>query len=258
MTLMEQILQLHGVDVQVRALQGRLDTANHYLQTQERLLKDVKDQHDEVEMQRKHTQAQVANLEMEAAGVAAQIQKMREELNNSGNSKQYSTILTALKALELQKDNFEQLALGQMEKVEQLGARLNQFKTQLAERTSLRDKAAAEVRERTDESAARLGELKKERAAAAAHVPAEAMKLFDVVADMHDGEAVAPVTAVDPRAREYACSACNVEIPYQVYSRLLGAGTSLVQCLSCKRILYLEQTEIDAAAKKRRPAAKNA
>ncbi|MCE9619017.1 MAG: hypothetical protein K8R92_03810 [Planctomycetes bacterium] len=257
MPLMEQILALHGVDVQVRALEGRLDSANHYLKTQERLLKDVQAQHDEVELQRKHTQAQVANLEMEANSVAVQIQKMRDELNNSGNTKQYSTILTALKSLELQKDNFEQQALGQMEKVEQLAARLAQFKAQLAERTTLRDKAAAEVKERTQETSARLAELKGERASAAAHVPPEAMKIFDVVADMHDGEAVAPVLAVDVRAREYACSECNVEIPYQVYSRLLGAGTSLVQCLSCKRILYLEQPEIDAAAAKKRPAAKS-
>ena len=80
MSLMEQILALHSVDVQVRALRGRLDSAHHYLKTQETQMKDLLAQRDEVELQRKHTQAQVANLEMEANGVGVQIQKMRDEL----------------------------------------------------------------------------------------------------------------------------------------------------------------------------------
>ena len=256
MSLMEQILALHSVDVQVRALRGRLDSAHHYLKTQETQMKDLLAQRDEVELQRKHTQAQVANLEMEANGVGVQIQKMRDELNNSGNTKQYSAILSGLKSLELQKDNFEQQAISQMEKVEQLVARIAQFDIKLAERSTLRDKAAAEMNERTQETGARLGELDRERAAAASHVPATSMSIFDEVANIHDGEAVSPVMTVDARSREYACTACNVEIPYQLYSRLLGDGTSLVQCLSCKRILYLEMAEIEAAAK-RKPVAKS-
>ncbi|NBU42234.1 MAG: hypothetical protein EBS51_15835, partial [Planctomycetia bacterium] len=119
-------------------------------------------------------------------------------------------------------------------------------------RTKLRDTAQAECVQRRQDTGERLGELERERAAAASQVPADAMTLFDEVADLHEGEAMSEVEVIDARHREYACSACNTEIPLSIYARLAGDTGKVVQCVSCKRILHMSAAAAEAVADRKR------
>ena len=65
------------------------------------------------------------------------------------------------------------------------------------------------------------------------------------------GEAMSEVEVISARHREYACSACNTEIPFAVYAKLMGDGATAVQCVSCKRILHMPAEAEATAAKKR-------
>jgi predicted nucleic acid-binding Zn-ribbon protein len=228
MSLLQQLLALHRADVQVRSLRSRLSQADRYLATQQKQLDDVLAQRGDVETQRRQLQAQVANMEMEGKAIGERIERLRADLNQSGNTKQYTAILQEMKVIEVQRDELDTQALAQMERVEQLNKRLADFDTVLTERSRLCDAAKAESAERHRDTAERLSELERERAAAAAGVP-----------------------AISARHREYACSACSTEIPFGVYTRLLGEGGAVVQCTSCRRILHLPAETEATAAKKR-------
>ncbi len=57
--------------------------------------------------------------------------------------------------------------------------------------------------------------------------------------------AVPLVTAFDQeeisrRHREYACGECHMHLPFEAISTLAGAVAQVVQCPSCRRILYLK------------------
>jgi len=251
MSLLQQLLALHRADVQVRSLRSRLSQADRYLATQQKQLDDMLAQRGDVESQRRQLQAQVANMEMEGKAIGERIERLRADLNQSGNTKQYTAILQEMKVIEGQRDELDTQALAQMERVEQLNKRLADFDPIVTERTRLRDAAKAESAERHRDTAERLSELERERAAAAAGVPAAAMTLFDEVADLHEGEALSEVQVISARHREYACSACSTEIPFGVYARLLGEGGAVVQCTSCRRILHLPAEAEATAAKKR-------
>jgi hypothetical protein len=41
------------------------------------------------------------------------------------------------------------------------------------------------------------------------------------------------------RHREYACGACNIEVPFETYARLASNSNEAVQCRACTRILFL-------------------
>jgi hypothetical protein len=114
-----------------------------------------------------------------------------------------------MKVIEVQRDELDTQALAQMERVEQLNKRLADFDTVLTERSRLCDAAKAESAERHRDTAERLSELERERAAAAAGVPAEAMALFDEVADLHEGEALSEVQVISARHRECAALATS-------------------------------------------------
>ena len=64
------------------------------------------------------------------------------------------------------------------------------------------------------------------------------MQIFLRVDERHDGEAMAPVTRVNPRREEYACSGCNIRVSIEVVSALQGKG-DIQYCKVCGRILYL-------------------
>ncbi len=251
MSLLQQLLALHRVDVQVRSLRSRLAQADHYLATQQKQLDDLVAQRGDVELQKKQLQAHVANMEMESKGISDRVARLRSDLNQSANTKQYNAVLQEMKSVELQKDELDEQTLAQMERLEQIAKRVADFETVISDRQSLREKALAEREERHRDTAERLGELERERATAAGLVPADSMVRFDEVAEMHDGEAMSEVEVISARHREYSCSACNTEIPFAVYARLLGEGGGIVQCVNCHRILHLP-AEAEATATKKR------
>ena len=59
-------------------------------------------------------------------------------------------------------------------------------------------------------------------------------------ADETNGEAMAPIAEINRRHREYSCSACNIEMPFEAVLRLTSDLNTIYPCRACGRILYLE------------------
>ncbi len=66
--------------------------------------------------------------------------------------------------------------------------------------------------------------------------------MFDRILDRYPGGALAPVRSIERPGkgqREWHCGACNYRVRPQAVVEIRN-GSNLVQCDSCKRILYLE------------------
>jgi len=243
MTLLRNLLALHLVDTQVRALRGRLESAEKYLAGQQRQFDDLETQRSDLSTQLRQLHAQIGNAQNELRSFDERIAKIRGELNATTNSKQYTMLLGGLKTVENNKRDTEEQEKTLEAKVAEVKAKLDAIEKLATERGSLRDRAKAELKERHSDIADRLGELEAERARAAAAIPAPQLAIFDHVAHLHEGEAMAAIVTISARHREYACGSCNCEIPFESYSRLRGHADAIVQCMNCQRILHLEQTE---------------
>ncbi|MSR29717.1 MAG: hypothetical protein EXS03_09135 [Phycisphaerales bacterium] len=241
MTLLGDLVSLHQVDCQVRALRGRLDTAERHYATQERQRKDVAARIEEVRSQIRQHQATAANLEAEGGSVKMRIDQFRGQLNLATNPKQYAALLNELKTMQAQRDEFDGLALAQLQKSEELQGRLADLDTKVAERAAVCAAARREIETCRGEVGARLGELDRERTGASAKIPSRELDIFDRVADLYDGEAMAELVAVDAKRREYVCGACNMELPPDKYATLASNANVVVICTSCHRILYIPQ-----------------
>ncbi len=243
MTLLGDLVCLHHVDCQVRALRGRLESAERHLAVQSRHRQETLSRIDEVKSQIRQQQASGANHEAESGALRARIETLRGQLNQSTNPKQYAAILNELKLLQTQRDAVDELALGQFQKAEELAGKLAEFDTKLAERTSVCDAARKEIETCRSEVGVRLGELDRERTDASSKIPKRELDIFDRVADLYDGEAMAELVAVDARRREYVCGACNMELPPDKYATLASNQNVVVSCTSCHRILYMPQPD---------------
>jgi predicted nucleic acid-binding Zn-ribbon protein len=240
MSLMESLLNLHRVDAQVRGLRRRLESANRYYEAQTRQLEAIRLQLEELETRKKHLKASIANLETEVRGIDEQLEKFREDLNKSVTNKQYSAVLTEMNTVKAKRSELEDRELQFMEQTESLDAEIGDVQAQLDERAKVRDHAEAQLAERRDEIGERLAELEAERKEAAAAVRGPALAIFEEMAEIHDGEALAPIEEVDRRHREYACGACNMRITFEQVSNAVSGSDTIVRCTACDRILYMQ------------------
>ena len=249
MSLQESLLQLNQVDAQVRGLRSRLESAKRYLDAQSRQLQVVDDTQQELKTRLQHVKATIANHESEMATIDERIEKLRDELNSSETNKQYTAVLTELNTVKANRSEIEDATITEMESVDSIEAELAEVETQREERVKVRDHAEKQLREREAEIGTRLSELETEREHAAAAVPPEALAIFDDLCHIYDGEPMASVEEVNRRRREYACAACNILLPFELVSLLMGDIDSVVRCAACSRILYLQDELRGALAK---------
>jgi len=250
MTLMDNLLNLYRVDMQVRGLRSRLESAERYYNAQCKLFDDLTAQRDELVSRKKQLQATIANLESEAAALDQKLEKFRADLNAASTSKQYNAVLTELNTVKLERGKIEDRMIEEMERIEQIEKESASIEEQLVERKKVRDHAERELEEKRSEVGQRLAELEREREEAAAAVPQSELEVFDKLAGDYDGEAMAHIEVIDKRRREYACGACNMHMPFEQISVLKGRSDTLVRCTACHRILYMQDETRESLAKK--------
>jgi predicted nucleic acid-binding Zn-ribbon protein len=239
MALLDNLLTLHRVDSQVRALRTRVTSAETYLNAQERQLALLARQKTELETQLKQLQASVHALEVEQSTANERVERLRGDLNTSTNDRQYKAILNEMKVLEGQRDDIVKRAIEEMQRVDETKKRLETHGATIVERQKVREVAKGKYDECMKDVGERLAELEAERGRAADLVPERERKLFDRVAEETEGEAMAEITIVSLRHREFACGSCNIEVPFETYARLSSNSNEAIQCKACTRILFL-------------------
>jgi len=241
MPLIENLLALYSVDKQVRGLTSRVESAQIYLNVQERQLKEIKLERTENTQQRMQHQSHIATIETETGSLDERINTLREELNKAVNDKQYSAVLAEINTIKGQRKAFEDEELTEMGAVEILLESAKGIKTKEKERKTLLDAAATELATRKTEIAESLAELEIQREAAAVIIPEEALSTFDSIADDYEGQSMAAIDVVDLKRREYSCSSCSLRISLEALTTLLGSSENIITCGSCDRILYLKE-----------------
>lgn len=250
MGLVDSLLNLYRVDVQVRGLRSRLNSAERYLSAQSKQLNDLTQQDLELQTRRRHLQATIGNQDVEVKTIDERLEKLRNELNSAVTNKQYSALLAELNTIKTGRAAIEDRMLADMEQVEKIQEQLKALDAQIAERTKLRDVAKAQLEERRNDVGHRLSELEAERQTAAAVVPPQALSVFEDLAETYEGETMAPIEEIDRRHREYACGECNMHIPFEQISQLTSRNEELVRCPSCSRILYMQEEMRGSLVKK--------
>lgn len=180
------------------------------------------------------------NAESEVDEHQEKLKKYQKQINEVQNQREYGALLQEIDTVKREIKETEERGFAAMERRENAEKALEEARRsfeELDQRYSLElTKWEAEKPEVEREAAAleaEIAELRKE-------LPRPYTALFDRIYHRYGGNALAAVRVMDRTGRGpivYHCEACNFRVRPQVVVEIKDRG-SLVQCDSCKRILY--------------------
>jgi predicted nucleic acid-binding Zn-ribbon protein len=241
------LVKLFKADQRLREAQARLEATTKNVRVQERRVRDLNDRIAASTSRLKEQQAHSKNLDLDLKTRDAHIEKLRAQQQQAKNNKEYQAFLVEINTGKVDRNKVEEDALKVLGEIETLQKELSDLTTQLESEKSRLATMQSEITSRTAEVQSDIDRLKPEREAAAAAVPKKAQEAFDRLADRFDGEAMAPIIKTNPRAEEYACTSCNMDLVRDVYNKL-HTRDELVFCPSCRRILYIPEELTPEAA----------
>lgn len=191
-------------------------------------------------------QAATERREAESAIADAQekLQRYQQQINAVTTTREYGALLQEIDHVKSAIRTSEEQGLAALERQDEARRVAAEKRESFAE---LDQRYAVELERWEAEKPSVAAEAEQlERAAAALRekVPRPHLMLFNRLYERFSGQALAPVRELDSPGRGprvWHCGACNYRVRPQVVVEIRNSG-SLVQCDSCKRILYLEDT----------------
>lgn len=251
MSVTRQLLAVFRVDTEISGLQSRLTGAERFLTEQTRKLAEIGAQAESLNAQIRQLKASAANAEGESERIKGHIDELREKMNNSTSNKEYKALLSEVNNLKEQRSVFDEQAIEQLEKIEELNAKLAELEGAKDEREKMRGVAENDRQQRADEIADKLAELRQKRETLIADVPKNAMAVYEELLESRGEDAMAPLEIIDRKRHEYVCSSSMMSVPVEVAASLIQGKLTISPNDGC--ILYLteedEETLSDAFKK---------
>lgn len=246
MSVTRQLLAVFRVDKEISGLQSRLTSAERFLTEQTKKLAEIGAQRESLCTQIRQLQASASNAEGESERIKVHIDELREKMNNSTSNKEYKALLSEVNNLKEQRSVFDEQALEQMEKIEELNARLAELQQANDEREKMREIAEKERQGRADEIAGKLAELRAKRAELIEGVPKDAVAIYEELLETRGEDAMAPLEIIDRKRHEYVCGSSMMSVPVEVAASLIQGKLTLSPNDGC--ILYLTEEDEEALA----------
>jgi uncharacterized protein len=251
MSVTNQLLSVFRVDIEIQGLQSRLESAERFLGEQTKKLADLGTQSDSLETQVRQLKASTANAEGESERLKIHIDDLREKMNNASTNKEYKALLSEVNNLKEQRAVYDEQAIEQIEKTEELESALSELESSKSERDKVRGVAETDRQKRADDIAGKLAELRSKRETLVVDVPKHALEIYQELLENRGDDAMAPLEIVDRKRHEYVCGSSMMSVPVEVAASLIQGKLTISPNDGC--ILYLTEEaeeELSKAFKK--------
>jgi predicted nucleic acid-binding Zn-ribbon protein len=239
---LETIVELQDALSQLREAETRLNSIPDWM-------RELHDEHSstKAEIDAIQETVETAARERRAAEAAAsdaqeKLKKYQQQINRVSTQREYGALLQEIDTVKTQISGSEEQALSSLDRHEKA-------QKELEERTeSFQDldrRYAAELARWESEKpgmAKQVAELKTRIAGLRGKLSRPVVGQFDRILERHPSGALAAIRLIERPGKgqkEWACTACNYRVRPQSVVEIRN-GNSLVQCDSCKRILYVE------------------
>jgi predicted nucleic acid-binding Zn-ribbon protein len=183
--------------------------------------------------------------EATVADAQEKLKKYQQQINKVSTQREYGALLQEIDTVKTQITSSEEAAFSSLERHDKAEKDLEEQRERFRD---LEERYAAEQSRWESEKpgiARQVADLRGRIDGIKGKLPRNLLSQFERVTLRYPAGALAPVRLIDraDRAgrhqREWHCGACNYRVRPQTVVEIRD-GSSLVQCDSCKRILYLE------------------
>jgi uncharacterized protein len=155
--------------------------------------------------------------------------RLRELSMQEGEGPSDPLVARELAILREKRNQLEDQALEQMERVEQIARELTDADNAWQQRSAEWAQREPELRGELERTIAMIEQLQHERQTIASELAPEALALYDDLQRRHRGTAIAPI-------RNRGCGICRARLSAAVFDLLAGPDP-LVRCPRCGRVL---------------------
>ena len=165
----------------------------------------------------------------------------QQQISLVRTQREYSALLQEIDTVKGSIKGLEEQALAGMEGYEQAQKKLTEERAAFADLDARYQQALAQWQSERPGVEQQAETLRAEVNQLRAELPRPVLTNFERVYERRNGDAVAPLKkSTAPGGPIYHCGGCNYRVRLQVVGEIRTKG-ALVQCDSCKRILYLEE-----------------
>ena len=235
MPVMELLRQLDEVDVELDGLKEKLAEGPRRLEESLRRISELEARIGELKERENLLASAAQKLEMDVQKHEAEVEKYISHQRQAKSNEEYQVFR---ERVEQERDiisRLEEDALLKMEEQDELRSQRGTLTEELRRAQEEHRRLEAEVAREAEELEARIGRLEARRREITGQIDPDDLDVYERVRKSRSGRALAPIQGS-------ACGACFVSLPPQLINLAL-LGKSICQCISCHRILYVEDAE---------------
>lgn len=239
---LETIVELQDALNQLREAEARLNSIPDWMRELHDEHSSTKAEIDAIQETVETAARERRTAEAAASDAQEKLKKYQQQINRVSTQREYGALLQEIDTVKTQISGSEEQALSSLDRHEKA-------QKELADRTAsfqdLDQRYAAELARWESEKpgmAQQVADLKTRIAGLRGKLPRPVVSQFDRILERHPNSALAAIRLIERPGkgqREWACTACNYRVRPQSVVEIRN-GNSLVQCDSCKRILYVE------------------
>jgi hypothetical protein len=224
------LIRLQGIDLELRKINEEKSSAPKNLEDLQEQLSSKEAELDELNERVTEIQKRKVDVEDEFELENIRLGKSQKKLSSLKTNREYQALQKEINEIKKTNTDREDEILAIMEEISSLQEQIEERNKQVKQyRKQIRaeKKRVQEVEERLD---AKIIDLTEERQAVSKDISSNLLSKYNFLKDRRDCVAVAAVT-------DGVCSACNMNIPPQLFNELLR-DEKILTCPSCQRLIY--------------------
>lgn len=229
----QKLLKVQRVDQSIAKIRRDLDSIPAERTRREAALARVKAEHDGVVGGLRKAETDQRTNETSIRQSDEEIKKLEVRLNTVRNNAEYQATLLQIESVKRERTRLEEEGLSLLERIESLQGQVGESQARVDDEQRVHDEFVQKAEALLAERSAELEKVSQGRDDIVADVPPDLMSTYERLFTARDGLAVCA-------AEGGTCTGCYTSIPPNLQVKL-QAGSAVVRCNSCQRILYMPE-----------------
>ena len=217
--------ELSELEVHLKEYPERISAFEHELETSRNTLSELNTQLEQFKENK-------ARLEQELSSNEETIKKSEQKLFDIKTHKEYAALQKEISDTKRINSELEENLIDEMERIEEIESKISELEQELSSKEEEYKEKIEEIKEKLEEVQIQYMPKKAEKENIASKISPEILPVYEKI-KKKDGTVLA-------LAKNEVCTGCHMNIPPQLFIEVLTLSR-IIQCPSCKKILYCEE-----------------